>query len=120
MHRQYWSGLAAFLLINSLAAPAARGQSRFDGRWEGETDGGASLVLEVVVKESVPTGTLTRNDERTEITEGKVARNTITFKATLNGSTEGLSGELAGDDLRLWLDRQGPSKAVVLKRAKAK
>jgi len=35
----------------------------------------------------------------------------------MNDRTEGFSGEIDGDQMKLWMDRQGPSSAAVLKRA---
>jgi hypothetical protein len=47
-----------------------------------------------------------------------VSKNTFTFKATLNDQTEGFTGELVRDEIKMWLDRQGPARAAVLKRIK--
>ena len=79
----------------------------------------AALVLDVTVKGETLTGTLTRNDQSSPLSDGKVTSNTFTFKATLNERTETFSGEHKGDEIRIWLERQGPSKAVVLTRVKA-
>jgi hypothetical protein len=98
----------------------AHGEAGLTGTWEGDTDGGASLVLVLRVKETALTGTLTRNGQSAPISEGKVSKNTFTFKATLNERAEGFSGELAGEQIRIWLERQGPAKAIVLKRSKSR
>jgi hypothetical protein len=90
------------------------------GKWQGETDGGASLALDLEVDGSVLSGTLERNGQATKLTDGKVTKNGIAFKATLNERTEAFSGRLEGEQLKVWLDRQGESKAVVLTRVKAK
>jgi hypothetical protein len=45
-------------------------------------------------------------------------RNTFTFKATLSGQGEGFSGELTGGEIKIWLDRQGAERAIMLNRAK--
>ena len=102
-----------------LACTAMAGaQSTMTGKWQGDTDGGAALVLDVTVKGETLTGTLTRNDQSSPLSDGKVTKNTFTFKATLNERTETFSGEHKGDEIRIWLERQGPSKAVVLTRVK--
>lgn len=88
------------------------------GKWQGETDGGASIVLDLTVKGAELTGTLTRDGQSTSITEGKVGEKGFTFKAMLGSQSETLSGEPAGEQLRVWLDRQGPEKAVVFTRVK--
>jgi hypothetical protein len=97
----------------------AAAQSTLTGKWQGDTDGGAALVLDVTVKGETLTGTLTRNGQSSPLSEGKVAKNTFSFKATLNEKAEGFSGELKGDEIHIWLERQGPSKTVVLARVKA-
>jgi len=107
--------VAAIILTWSLAAQA---QATLTGKWQGETGNGAALVLDLTVKDSVLTGTFTRNGVSTPISDGKVSGNTFTFKATVNDQAEGFSGELAGDQLKVWLDRQGASRAIVLERVK--
>lgn len=47
-----------------------------------------------------------------------MSKNTFTFKATLNDQTEAFTGELDGDQITIWLDRQGRPNAAVLKRVK--
>jgi hypothetical protein len=107
--------VAAIVLTWSLAAQA---QATLTGKWQGETTNGSAIVLELAVKETVLTGTFTRNGVSTPISDGKVSKNTFTFKATINDQVEGFSGELAGEQLKVWLDRQGASRAVVLERVK--
>jgi hypothetical protein len=63
---------------------------------------------------------LTRADETTPISEGKAANDTFTFKATIGGRTESFAGELKGDELHIWLERQGPANAVTMTRVKTK
>ena len=114
--RRLLSLAATFLLCIVMTGA----QSGLTGRWTGETDGGASLELDLAVKGDVLTGTLVRNDQKTTLTDGKVSGKTFSFKATLNERTEGFSGALEGDQLKVWLDRQGPEKAVTLKRVAKK
>lgn len=109
--------LAATVL---LCAVIVQAQSGLAGRWTGETDGGASLELDLAVKANVLTGTLVRNGQETKVTDGKVSEKTFFFKATLNEKTEAFSGVLEGEQLKVWLDRQGPTKAVTLKRVEQK
>ena len=55
------------------------------------------------------------------ITDGTVSKdNHFTFKAMLNEQQESLSGDLAGDEIKVWLDRQGPTNAVVRRRSTRK
>ena len=113
MRRLVCITVAGLIAVTALAA-----QSTIAGTWQGETGGGASLVLDLAVKDTALTGTLTRDGQSTPISDGKVSKDTFSFKAKLSDQLEGLSGERAGEDLKLWLDRQGPSRAIVLKRAK--
>ena len=111
----------ALLLTCTAIAGAQSGQSgqtTMTGKWQGDTDGGAALVLDITVKGETLSGTLTRNGQAAPLSEGKVTKNAFTFKATLNERTDTFSGEHKGDEIRLWLDRQGPAKAVVLTRVK--
>jgi hypothetical protein len=88
------------------------------GRWQGETRNGMQVLLNLTATETELTGTLTRNEQTSTITEGKLSKNTFTFKATLGDQTEAFTGELAGEQITVTLDRQGPTGAVVLKRVK--
>jgi len=36
----------------------------------------------------------------------------------MNDKPEGFSGELKGNELRIWLDRQGPENAITMTRAR--
>jgi hypothetical protein len=108
--------VAAALLTLAVGRHA---QSGISGKWQGETPNGAQIVLDLTAKGTELTGTLTRNKETSPITEGKVSKTKITFKATLNEKIEGFTGELEGDQLKVWLDRQGATNAIVLKRIKS-
>ena len=106
--------IAAILLFAALV-PA---QGAIAGKWQGETDNGAQIVLELTVKGTALTGTFARRGQAAAIEDGKVSKNTLTFRVKVGDQTEALTGEVAGDQIRLWLDRQGPSGAVVLARVK--
>jgi hypothetical protein len=107
--------IAAILLVVGAVAHA---QATLTGKWQGETKSGSTIVLDITVKDAELTGTMTRNEQRAPISEGKVAKKTFTFKTTINDQAAAFSGELAGDDIKIWMDRQGPSAAIVLKRVK--
>jgi hypothetical protein len=108
--------LAAAVILTCVLPGHAQGT--LTGKWQGETSSGTSLALDLTVKGTTLTGTMTRGDERIPLSDGQVSKNTFSFKATINEKAEGFSGELTGEDLKVWLDRQGPSKAAVLKRVK--
>ena len=95
-----------------------RAERGLTGTWRGKTPNGFDLVLEVTAEESALTGTLTRDGQRTTISAGTVSKNAFTFKATINDQTEGFTGEFAGEEMKVWLDRQGPENAAILKRSK--
>jgi hypothetical protein len=100
------------------ATAVSHAQGALTGKWQGETKSGSAIVLDITVKGADMTGTLTRNEQPAPITEGKVAKNAFTFKSTINDQTVAFCGELAGDNIKIWMDQQGPSAAIVLKRAK--
>jgi hypothetical protein len=96
----------------------AREQTSLTGRWQGQTPNGMSLTLDLVQRDETLTGTLNREGESIAISNGKVSKNTFTFVATLDGSTETIEGTVEKDDMKAWLTRQGPERAAVLKRVK--
>ena len=109
------AAVAAIVLTCSMVVHA---QAALTGKWQGETHAGAEIVLDLTVKGTALTGTLTRNGVSTPLSEGRISKNTFTFKAKLSDQIEEFSGELADSQIKVWLDRQGVSTAVVLKRAK--
>jgi hypothetical protein len=110
--------LAAVAGMVTTGAMAAQTQATLAGKWRGETRNGSAIALDLAVKDATLTGTFTRSDVSTPISDGKVSKNTFTFKANVQDQAEEFSGELAGDELRIWLERQGPTRAIVLKRVK--
>jgi len=107
--------IAALFLV---VAAAAHAQAALTGKWQGETRSGTAIVLDVAAKGDALTGTFTRGEQSAPIAEGKVAKNTFKFKTTINEQTVAFSGELSGDDIKIWMDEQGPERAIVLKRVK--
>jgi hypothetical protein len=99
-------------------AGVTHAQATLTGKWQGETNNGSSIVLDLTVKGEALTGTFTRNEQSAPITEGQAAKNAFSFKATVNEQAVGFSGELAGQDVKIWMDQQGPERAIVLKRVK--
>jgi hypothetical protein len=87
------------------------------GKWQGQTPNGMSLSLDVTASEKGLTGTLTRDGEASPLAEGTISKNTFSFKATLAGQTETIEGTWENDQIKAWLARQGPERAVVLTRA---
>ena len=111
---------ALIAAVAVLCAVTVAAQDALTGKWQGETNNGAQLVLDLTVKDGVLTGTLTRDGQSSPLADGKVSKNTFAFTAQINDRTEKLAGELAGDEIRIWLERQGPERAIVLKREKRK
>jgi hypothetical protein len=112
MKRILPSGLVALVLAATVYA-----ESPMTGKWQGTTASGTPVALDLTATETELTGTLTRSGERVTIMDGTVSKNTFTFKATIRDQTEGFSGEFAGDEIRVWMDRR-PENVAVLKRVK--
>ena len=112
------SRLIVTVAVAMLVGGATQAQSTLTGKWQGATPNGAQLVLDVTATDSALTGTLTRNDQTVTIAEGKVKGKTFSFKATLGDQPDGFSGELTGDEIKIWLERQGPERAITLTRVK--
>jgi hypothetical protein len=91
-------------------------QGVLTGAWQGQTPAGSALLMDLIAKGDALTGTLTVGTQKAPIEGGKVSKNTFTFSATMGGGTEGFTGEIAGDEIRMWMDDRGPSAAVTLKR----
>jgi hypothetical protein len=113
------TGITLALLLTAVV----HAQAKLTGKWEGETKSGSPVVLDLKATETAVTGTLTVDGKPATIADGKVSKNTFTFQATFDEGggrphTEGLTGELAGDQITLWLDRQGHSSDAILKRVK--
>ena len=100
------------------AAVFVHAQATLTGTWEGATPGGLPLVLEVTATETTLAGTLRRGTQSLPLADGKVSKNTFTFKVTLppNNTIQTFSGELNQHQITLWADALGPSTAAVLKR----
>src|SRR5206468_9315206 len=105
--------VASLCAVQILAASA---QAGFAGKWQGETGNGRAITLDLKVKGQQLTGTFTLAQQAAEITEGKVADKTFSFKAMVQGRTPLMSGEMVGDQVKLTVE--GVSNPVMLKRAK--
>lgn len=107
-------------VVLALAVPVLlAAQTQLTGKWRGETPSGGQIVLDVKATGATLTGTFMMNKETAAITDGKVSKNTFTFKATIDDrADDGFSGEVGADQVRLWPDRMGPDRAVVLRREK--
>jgi len=112
------SMLSVLSLTLFLAGDAAA-QTGPAGKWEESTSSGLNAALNLTATDTTLAGTFTVRARPMTITDGKVTKNTLTFKAALEGQPEGFSGELKGDELELWRDRNGRTDAITLKRVKA-
>jgi hypothetical protein len=113
MKRIFTGGALALLLGAVVYA-----QASLAGRWTGETKNGSQVTLDLTVNGETFTGTLTNNGEAMPLSDGKVSKNTFTFSAVRNDTKETFTGEFTGDEMMVWMDRQGRDRAAVLKRAK--
>lgn len=105
------------LLLVVLLCVLAQAQTDLSGKWTETTPSGLNAELDVKATETSMTGTFTVRGRPMTISDAKVTKNTFTFKAALEGQPEGFSGELNGDSMVLWRDKNGKVDAVTLKRA---
>jgi hypothetical protein len=108
----------AALALAFLLATALQAQTSITGKWQGTTRNGMQVVLNLKAAGAALTGTVTRDGQTSTITEGKVTGAEFAFKANLGEQIEALSGERDGNQLKVWLDRQGPEGSVVFDRVK--
>ena len=101
-----------------LMAAVLEAQTSITGKWQGTTRNGSQVVLNLKAAGGALTGTVTRDGQASTITGGKITGAKFAFKATLGEQTEALSGERDGNQLKVWLDRQGPEGTVVFERVK--
>ena len=95
----------------------AGAQTGLSGQWQETTASGLNAELNLKAAATTFTGTFTIRGRPMTISDGKITNNTFTFKAALEGQPEGFSGELNGDSIVLWRDRNGKVDALTLKRA---
>ena len=111
----------ARVLLFVLALPTLATAQTVAGVWRGDTNG-TPIELDLKVNGETLTGTLTRGDESYALNEGTAVKNQIRFKITRrspNGDVvESIIGELKGDQLVCYLERQGPESSVVFAKAK--
>ena len=105
------------LLLVVLLCVMAQAQTDLSGKWSETTPSGLNAELDIKATATTLTGTFSVRARPMTITDGKVTKNTFTFKAALEGQPEGFSGELNGDSIVLWRDRNGKVDALTLKRA---
>jgi hypothetical protein len=111
--------MLSVLSLTLFLAGGAAAQTGPAGRWEESSTSGLNAALNLTATDTTLAGTFTIRARPMTITDGKVTKNTLTFKAALEGQPEGFSGELKGDELELWRDRNGRTDAITLKRVKA-
>ena len=111
--------MLSVLSLTLFLAGGAAAQTGPAGKWEESTSSGLNAALNLTATDTTLAGTFTIRARPMTITDGKVTKNTLTFKAALEGQPEGFSGELKGDELELWRDRNGRTDVITLKRVKA-
>ena len=104
--------------IALVLATAVYAQAGLTGKWQETSTTGLQAALDLTATKTTLTGTFTIKDRPMTIIDGKVSKNTFTFKAKLDDQPEGFTGEVAGDEITLSRDRNGRSDAVTLKRVK--
>ena len=107
------------LLVVLLLCVLAQAQTGMSGKWTETTPSGLNAELDIKATETSMTGTFTVRGRPMTISDAKVTKNSFTFKAALEGQPEAFSGELNGDSMLLWRDKNGKVDALTLKRATA-
>jgi hypothetical protein len=98
------------------AGVVSQAQAGLSGKWEGATPSGRPIVLDVQVNKQQLTGTLTVNQQSSDIADGKVEDKTFSFGATVEGRTATFNGRLLGEEVEL--TPEGGPGPVTLKRVK--
>jgi hypothetical protein len=91
-------------------------QASLTGRWQGETVNRRPVTLDLKAEGSQLTGTITLVKEPAAISDGRIDKNTFSFKATVEGKTATFTGENAGDEVTLLVE--GAKNRLILKRMK--
>jgi hypothetical protein len=121
--------LLAVLAVLVATAAATSAQSGIAGKWNGEEKSGSGVVpvvLQLTVKGSAATGSLTVGQSpSTAISEGKVTGNKVSFKSSMfmNGSEVPVlwEGELKNSKLTLVRSvgtARGKMQPLILERSK--
>ena len=106
-------------LIAVMLCLSVHAQQALSGAWEGTTPGRQSVRLELTATGAALTGTMIVGGQKATLENGKTSKNTFSFTVTMEGGTEGFSGEVAGDQLKMWMDDRGPAAAITLTRSTA-
>jgi hypothetical protein len=91
-------------------------ESGFAGKWQGATESGRPVALDLKVNGQQLTGKLTLARQIADITDGKAEEKTFSFKATVDSRTITITGRLAGDQLEMTVE--GVANPLMLKRVK--
>jgi hypothetical protein len=94
----------------------AHGQTTLTGRWEGSTNLGRQVVLDVKASGEQLTGTFVLDKQSAEIRDGKTSGKTFSFAVNLGGRTASFTGEAMDDSMQV--TPQGGAAPVALKRVK--
>jgi hypothetical protein len=113
-------GIGSIIALVVVLSASAYAQAALTGKWRGTTNAGAELVLDLIAKETTLTGTLTRDGQTSTLSDGQISKNTFTFSAQVSDRVETFAGQVTGDEITIWLERQGPERAIMLKREKAR
>lgn len=112
----------AHALLLVLAIPTLAAAQSVAGLWRGDNNG-IPVELSLKVEGESLTGTLTRGAESYPINEGTAVKTQIRFKITRRTEAgadfvETIIGELKGEQLVCYLERQGPESSIAFARVK--
>ena len=107
-----------FVALALALAPAAMADNHVDGKWKGTAEtpvGSQDLTFEFMEVDGKLTGTVTTRRGESEIEEGKVMGNEISFKQTLNFQGREFvllyTGEVDGDEIKFTREVEGRGRS---------
>jgi hypothetical protein len=114
---KYLSIVLGFLLLVGFAFAAD-----IDGKWNGEIVGqNMEIAFTFKAEGTKLTGVHIVNGQETQIEEGKIDGNNISFTVTLNMGEEMKiphKGTISGDEIKMTYEMMGQPGEILLKRAK--
>lgn len=110
--------IAAVAVLTLATAPAALAEHPVDGQWEGEAEtprGIQEIAFDFTEADGVLTGTITTRRGESDIEDGTVMGNEISFKQTLSFQGRefvlAYTGELDGDEITFTREVEGRDRS---------
>ena len=111
--------LLSFLFI-FLSGSLLFAQNQFNGRWTGKVMDQYEITADYVVKGDSLTGKSIHYDgSSSDITNGKIMGDSLSYDINFNGETIHVKGQLKGDTIAAFFNYQGNDLNVDLKKVSA-